>query len=98
MLHLHLCHREILGVASCKRDAQRDSDGRDQAIRLRKRDADGCVLAAPLTSPDALRMAYRRDPKPGEQPVDGGSFGRPDAAMNLFDVDRGGERRLAVLT
>lgn len=57
MLHLHLCHRESRGVVSCQRDAQSDSGSCDQAVRMRKRDADGCMLTAPLTGPDALRMA-----------------------------------------
>ena len=51
---------------------------------------------SPARTPSAWLI--RCDPKPGEQPVDGGSFGGPDATMNLLDVDRGGEQRLAVLT
>ena len=98
MLDSQLAHREMVRITRRQRHPDRDSHGRDHAIRLRQRDTARCMITAPVAGLDTLKPTDRRDPQTIEQADRSGALAVAQAAMNLLDIDRRRKRCPAMLT
>jgi hypothetical protein len=88
VFHAELCHWEVVDVRRCQARANPDRRGRNEAVRLVKRDTAVGEFTPPCAGTDPFRYAQWREPQRIAQTSSYGFLFRAKTSPDLLHLDR----------